>query len=60
MMKTIGGLVSLMFAAAATAADPPKSPDRTAMYEDVEVFRRLLADKLAYARNVQMGQTVLW
>ena len=60
MMKTIGGLVSLMFAAAATAADPPKSPDRTAMYEDVEVFRRLLADKLAYARNVQMGQTVPW
>lgn len=60
MMKTIGGLVSLIFASAATAADAPKSPDRTAMYEDVEVFRRLLADKLAYARNVQMGRTVLW
>jgi cytochrome c553 len=53
-MKYLCVFSLIVLLAAPAAAQPPK-PDRTAMYEDVEVMRRLLGDAIAHARPSQVN-----
>jgi cytochrome c553 len=50
----------LAFLSLAVPAVAQSKPDRTAMYEDVEVMRRLLGDAIAKARPQPMPSTYQW
>jgi cytochrome c553 len=58
-MKYLWLVPLVAFFAPPAAAQPPR-PDRTAMYEDVEVMRRLLGDAIAHARPFPVSANYLF